>query len=626
MTSVEKKLLSLNLALLFLFLCAHPAFAAGTEHAEEFLQSEASVAMGETLQRQEQNEAATQSLSEEEPYSIRVGDTSFLSNQNMSGKNWEYNSERHRLKLTGYKGGGIAASGDLAIYTYRDVAIIGRDGDDYGEDGIAVSGNLELGILGDGQLEISGGSGSERGGNAIYGGESVDIYGSSFTATGGTSSHVGGCGIFSDSVYVDANGTLSGGTGAYGGAGVFFYSDCYFSLVNATILGGDGEESYAIASEEGRDWQFHKHVTAQISKNQQKVILRVNAYTLRLLDGNQTIMTTKAEFPTRYDLIDFHQEKDGFEQIGWEYHSAEGNTLLPVNAMLRPTTNVDLYAYWESVGAEDILLQGFDGYFENGTIYQKETGKKVVLPERLSYRKDNNLLAWSDQLEVSQLALNIYAGTWYCGGDTIDPDANAAKVLYACPQNGAGTAIYHPTNGTVTNGGTVVVQGRYVATASPIDLQTYVLDESYFTAPDGYELAGWSTSPEAKDIDYTPHQKLTVKEETIQHLYAVWKGKEYTETPEQGCTVTTIPAEAKVEVTLEKSWCIEKGVKQGFCALYDENGKLIDVSFGTQNDDQGITLEMQYMGETAKTCKVFGVKDQNIPTGQAIECTLPATE
>ena len=161
---------------------------------------------------------------------------------------------------------------------------------------------------------------------------------------------------------------------------------------------------------------------------------------------------------------------------------------------------------------------------------------------------------------------------------------------------------------------------------SPMDLQTYTLDSSYLTAPDGYELAGWSTSPEAKDIDYTPHQKLTVKEETIQHLYAVWKGKEYTKTPEQGCTVTTIPAEAKVEVTLEKSWCIEKGVKQGFCALYDENGKLIDVSFGTQNDDQGITLEMQYMGETAKTCKVFGVKDQNIPTGQALECTLPAIE
>ena len=90
--------------------------------------------------------------------------------------------------------------------------------------------------------------------------------------------------------------------------------------------------------------------------------------------------------------------------------------------------------------------------------------------------------------------------------------------------------------------------------------------------------------------------------------------------------MTTIPAEAKVVVTLEKSWCIEKGVKQGFCALYDENGKLIDVSVGTQNGDQGITLEMQYMGETAKMCKVFGVKDQNIPTGQAIECTLLAID
>ena len=237
-------------------------------------------------------------------------------------------------------------------------------------------------------------------------------------------------------------------------------------------------------------------------------------------------------------------------------------------------------------------------------------------------------MAWSDQVQLSPLDLDVYAGTWYCGGDVIEPDENTSKVLYSYQQNSVGTALYHPTEGTVKNGGTVIVQrkGTWTTMTSPMDLQTYTLDSSYLTAPDGYELAGWSTSPEAKDIDYTPHQKLTVKEETIQHLYAVWKGKEYTKTPEQGCTVTTIPAEAKVEVTLEKSWCIENGVKQGFCALYDENGKLIDVSFGTQNDDQGITLEMQYMGETAKTCKVFGVKDQNIPTGQALECTLPAIE
>ena len=161
---------------------------------------------------------------------------------------------------------------------------------------------------------------------------------------------------------------------------------------------------------------------------------------------------------------------------------------------------------------------------------------------------------------------------------------------------------------------------------SPMDLQTYTLDSSYLTAPDGYELAGWSISPEAKHIDYTPHQKLTVEEETIQHLYAVWKGKEYSEELEDGCTVTTIPAEEKVEVTLDKNWCEKKEVKQGFCALYDENGKLIIVSFGKQDDDQVITLEMQYTGEAAKTCKVFGVKDQNIPAGSAVECELPTIE
>ena len=90
MTLVEKKLLSLNLALFFLFLCAQPAFAAGTEQADrtELLQSEASVAVGETLQLQEENEAATQSTSEDDSYYICVGDTSFQSNKDTSGDGW----------------------------------------------------------------------------------------------------------------------------------------------------------------------------------------------------------------------------------------------------------------------------------------------------------------------------------------------------------------------------------------------------------------------------------------------------------------------------------------------------------------------------------------------------------
>ena len=129
MTSVEKKLLSLNLALLFLFLCAQPAFAAGTEQADrtELLQSEASVAVGETLQIQEENEAATQSTSEDDSYYICVGDTSFQSNKDTSGDGWTYVAELHELFLNGYRGHGISASGDLSVYVSGDTTIEGSD-------------------------------------------------------------------------------------------------------------------------------------------------------------------------------------------------------------------------------------------------------------------------------------------------------------------------------------------------------------------------------------------------------------------------------------------------------------------------------------------------------------------
>lgn len=167
MISVEKKLLSLNLALLFLFLCAHPAFAAGTEHAEEFLQSEASVAMGETLQCHEQNEVAMQSASEDDSYYICVGDTSFQSNKDTSGDSWTYVAELHELFLNGYRGHGISASGDLSVYVSGDTTIEGYDNTYYGGDGISVAGHLSITIWENSHLKVTGGAGSQAGGDAL---------------------------------------------------------------------------------------------------------------------------------------------------------------------------------------------------------------------------------------------------------------------------------------------------------------------------------------------------------------------------------------------------------------------------------------------------------------------------
>lgn len=627
MTSLEKKLLSLNLALVLLFLCVQPAFAADTERADstEPLQSEASAATEEHLRRQEpQNEIATQSASDEDAYYICVGNTWFRSDENHSGDGWTYYAAWQELFLDGYHGSGISASGDLSVYVGGDSIIEGTELSDIGEDGISVTGFLRLTIFSDSHLKVTGGFGSNQGGDALYGRAGVDIWGNgSYEAIGGSSNGTGGCGVHSDSVYVGADGTLQGGTGATGGAGVFFYTSCEFYAVNATIRGGAGRDGYAIQSEDGSDWYYSIHMIK--TGNEYEIRLVVKQYTL-MLYGNgghksnyATAEALTAYYPEYYSLIDHRFEQDGYEQVGW----LDDTEVLPLDTVFTPTTNTSLRAYWEPVKAGDILLQGLSGYFDTEKTYRKYSDQYVELPKQLNYPDGSTLLAWSDQLEVTPLDSSVYAGAWYCGGDVVKQDTAATKVLYACPQNGFGTAIYHPTKGAVKSGGTVIIQGEYSSMVSPTDLRAYTLDASYLTAPDGYELAGWSTSPEAKTVDYPLNGRLFVEKRNIQHLYAVWKGIEYSKEVATGCTVTSVPVEEQVQVTLDQNWCETNEVQQGFCALYDEHGKLISVSFGKQTGEQGITLEMQYReDETPKTCKIFGVKDQNIPASGALQCDL----
>ena len=340
MTSVEKKLLSLNLALLFLFLCAHPAFAAGTEHTEEFLQSEASVAMGETLQRYEQNKVATQSVSEDDSYYICVGDTSFQSNKDTSGEGWTYVAELHELFLNGYRGHGISASGDLHIYVSDDTTIEGYNRTYYGGDGISVAGSLILTLFEDSHLKVTGGSGSERGGDALYGSDIVTVFGSgSYEAAGGISSGTGGCGVYSDSIYIDASGVLQGGTGAYGGAGVFFKTSCEFDAVNAIIRGGNGAYGYAIqSSKTGATWHYSIHTN--ITETPYEIQLEIKQYTLTLYgngghqDDYRTVEELTDYYPKYYDLIEHRFCKDGYEQVGWQ----KGTNIFPLSDVFCPTT------------------------------------------------------------------------------------------------------------------------------------------------------------------------------------------------------------------------------------------------------------------------------------------------
>ena len=223
------------------------------------------------------------------PYLISVGDTSFWSDQDTSGDRWSYRAEDHTLTLTGYYGGGIRASGDLTVYTQNTVNITGSDGSSYGGDGVAVDGTFML-IVMSGSVHISGGDGRGRGGEAIYAnafnygnfvGTNTYLYGGDATSTAYADEPFGGCGInagfimllgtgrvyayggdvsyssttramggygvLTDTVYIESDCTIQGGSGYFCGPGIAFYSYCQFGVVNASVI-CTGYVGYAIYS------------------------------------------------------------------------------------------------------------------------------------------------------------------------------------------------------------------------------------------------------------------------------------------------------------------------------------------------------------------------------------------
>ena len=140
----KKQLIALNLALLLLGLTTAPVLAA--ERLENKIISQNSFNV---------------------PYVIMVDGTIFHSDRDTSGEHWSYTAENHQLTLTNYSGGSILASGDLTIFSEGNVNIVGSDGNDYGNDGIQVTGTLNFYIWNT-FLSVSGGDGALGGGSAIH--------------------------------------------------------------------------------------------------------------------------------------------------------------------------------------------------------------------------------------------------------------------------------------------------------------------------------------------------------------------------------------------------------------------------------------------------------------------------
>lgn len=621
MLTAKKKLISLNLAVVLMFLAAFPAVAVETERTDpEGLREARLVQQLERLEAEGGEEQAE--LSAETPFRLQVGTTVFKSDQDRSGAGWAYTAADHRLTLEGYQGGGIAASGDLVIYTYGENQVTGQNGTYYGQDGIVVDGDLEIDVEKDSTLWVTGGNGHDKAGQGIsadgdltcwltgslyakggeatasnaYGGDAlssladVSLYGhgdqATVTALGGQAKNgLGGYGIFASYVSVYANCEIVGASGLYGGVGISFSGYCFLGVIDGVICGGEASSSslydgVPIRSGENGTQYHNKHTT--LRESGRRLTITVKEYTLRI-DGNGGQHDGKLEFsdtqkyPARYPLTDYLFQLDKYTQVGWQEWSGD---FVALNAFYTPEADTRLTAQWLMVDPGDIVINSLDRTLDDGSHYRSQR-TALTLPTQLQGAFGSaDVLGWSSTVDAEpDPSTQVMRGVWYEGGDVVQPDKNSVQLLYS--RSAVGKYVrYHPTDGSVKNGGTILVQGT---TATVGDLEVYAIDGSAMTPPQGCALRGWSRAADVDAVRYQVGERISLPaypaSQTLD-LYAVWEQVEFVETLEPGVQVCSNTDNGNVTVELTQEWCQDKGAQTVIAAGFTSGGraKLLDAA------------------------------------------------
>lgn len=595
-------------------------------------------------------------------YMISVCSDYFWSDKDNSGYGWKYVSDEHSLLLDGYNGSGITASGDLDIYVKNNAVVRGSSGTNYASNGIEVDGDLTI-YVSDGKFDVYGGDAAKQGGYAVYstknllvltdnnakatftGGKTttgtvggyglvavssayligsrtsyVTVVGGSRPNTG-TTAH-GGIGIFSTNVYVGVDSTIKGGTAYCDAPGIRFIDSCEFSAVNSHITGGTTRNSDGGAIQNIDDKKFLVSKHTDVSGTIYDIYIKVKQYTLKL-NGNGgntsdglTQMSFTNYYPASYALAQYIFYKSGSTQVGWKSWMDGDDPILPLNKLYVPTSPCQLTAYWVNTTKGDVLLNSLEGKFSDGTFYKNYGSTSVELPASLRYSDDGlMLLGWSDELD-SDPAENdsyIYAGKWYTGGTTIDPDSSKTTVMYGRAANNG--VIYHPMEGTVKNGGNIIVQGSKGTLNT--DKTVQVIGQEKMNVPAGYKFAGWSVSEGSDVVRYEPGDEIVLKAGALYNLYAVWNKTSYTYSPENGVTVTYRPDDKNISIELTSEWCIKNSVSNSVCALC-RNGKQISADAQKYLSGSNIELSMNYTGSDDISCSIFTADMKWKPTRQPL--------
>ncbi len=426
---------------------------------------------------------------------ITVDGVRFQSNTDKSGSGWTYNADGQSLSLNGYNGGEIRASGDLVIYCLGASTVTGEDSSNYGGNGITGSHSISIYLYT--TFNVTAGSGTARGGSAIVA-DRVSILGSKSGKL-----------------------TAAGGSGDINGTGLSVNSSFYIGPVFATFTGGGtigagiNVPSWSISEHTDYSFSDDGHVL-RISPKRYSLMLTNGGVDAHVVNGTATYSNLVDYYQTTYRLNRYIFESEGNAQVAWRIPS--GN-LLQLNYSVTPTCDLHYTAVWESVAPGDILCNGLNGKFSDGSLWNKGHGS-ATLPDDLAYSDNRiHLLIWGTDIDPQYSDEYVQSGQWYAPGSKVTA-SDDPLLLYGRTNLSGEFIIYDPTEGRVSAGGNRVLQGVFTTGSS---LKVYALDSSYLTAPSGCSLSGWATT-KGGSVAYRPGDAIDLPFNRSICLYAVWAG------------------------------------------------------------------------------------------------------
>lgn len=364
---------------------------------------------------------------------------------------------------------------------------------------------------------------SSYSGYPISAGCDLNLYLNSGVSITGASNFNGG-----DAIRVSGDLALGGGpatiTGTGNGVGVRC-KGCVLEVSTLEIRGG--ADAWAIED----DWSCDRGVTVVASDG--LVTTRPWKSTLTLDGGGG--FTDKEEssysktFEYRASATDLRTYADSFHkpdsvQVGW---TIDGKEEQPVNGYLFPDTlfpngdgsAVTATAKWEPVSDNEVVL--YTGFGSTKFSYQKYSGS-VTLPETaVDYDDSGNqqsVAYWCDSVSESSDWNGVVSGAAWLAGEALNAGSVASRLLLPRPILNSTLVAYHPNGGAVKTGGSVAMQQGWSGTSTMV-----AIDGSYFDAPAGKTLAGWSET-ENGAVKYAPGQHVSCRQGAVTHLYAVWGG------------------------------------------------------------------------------------------------------